>query len=158
MAEIFPDEGLDYLLGIFPKNGTNASTLYLGLLTDSAAAGTTVPASTATLATMGGTFSETAYTSYARVAVASSDWGSAGADTIWSQAVRRVTATQKSFAAATAAAASAKIVGFFLCTVSTGTSGVVVYYSNFDNGATDVITSLAIGDIVRVTPKLGFGG
>lgn len=150
--EIFPDEGLDYLLGIFPKNGTNAATLYLGLFTSQTA--TTTPANTAVLATATGV-TEATFTSYARVAVAAADWGTAGADTIWSQAVRRVTAAQKSFPAAGAAYAT-PINGFFLATTSGAGTGIAVYYSNFDD--TTAIASLALGDIIRVTPKLGFGG
>jgi hypothetical protein len=107
---------------------------------------------------MGGTFAEvttTDYPGYARVAIPAADWGTPGADTIWSQAVRAVTAAQKSFAAATAAATpSAAINGFGIASAST--AGVAIYYSNFDD--TTGISSLALGDIVRVTPKLGFGG
>jgi hypothetical protein len=156
--DIFPDAGLDYLLGIFPKNGTNASTLYLALFKGGTAS--TVPASGAVLGTLGGSFVEvttTDYPGYARVAIASTDWGSPAADTIHTVVCRSVTATQKSFAAATSAATpSAAINGFFICTVASGTSGVPVYFSNFDDETG--ISSLAIGDIIRVTPKMAFGG
>jgi hypothetical protein len=151
-----PNEGLDFLLNIFPKNGTNAANLYLFLFKGGSA--TTVPAATATIGTMGGTFAEvttTDYPGYARVTIPAADWGTPGADTIWSQTVRAVTAAQKSFAAATAAATpSAAINGFGIASAST--AGVAIYYSNFDD--TTGISSLALGDIVRVTPKLGFGG
>jgi hypothetical protein len=151
--EIFPDEGLDYMLGIFPKNGTNAATLYLGLFTSQTA--TTTPASTAVLATATGV-AEAGYPSYARVAVAAADWSTGpGADTIWTQAVRRVTAVQKSFPAATGTYSTA-INGFFLATTSGTGTGIAVFYSNFDD--TTAIASLALGDIIRVTPKLGYGG
>lgn len=156
MAEILPNEGLDYLLGIVPKNGTNLSNTYLFLFKGGTSS--TVPAATATIGTMGGSFVEvttTDYPGYARVAVASSDWGSAGSDTIWSQTVRAVTAAQKSFAAATSAATpSATINGFGLASAST--AGVALMYSNFDD--TTGVTALAIGDIIRVTPKFGFLG
>ena len=33
MAESFPNEGLDLLLGIVPKGGATLATLYLGLWT-----------------------------------------------------------------------------------------------------------------------------
>lgn len=46
MAEIFVDEGLDAVLAVFPKNGTNYANLYMGLFTSQTA--TTVPARTAT--------------------------------------------------------------------------------------------------------------
>jgi len=156
MAEIMPNEGLDYLLGIVPKNGTNLANTYLFLFKGGTAS--TVPAATAVIGTMGGTFAEvttTDYPGYARVAVASTDWGAAGADTIWTQTVRAVTAAQKSFAAATSAATpSAAINGFGLATAST--AGVALMYSNFDD--TTGVSSLAIGDIIRVTPKFGFLG
>lgn len=158
MASIVPTEGLDYMLGIFPKNGTNASSLYLGLLSDSAGSGITVPTATATLAAFGGTFSEASYTSYARVEVTAAEWTTGPADvTIGSAATRALTASQQSFAAAGAADLAQPIVGFFLCTVSAGTAGDVVYFANFTNGASDVISSLALGDIVRVTPTFGLG-
>lgn len=161
MAEILPDEGLDFLLGIFPKNGTNAANLYLGLFKGGSA--TTVPARSATLATMGGTFAEvttTDYPGYARVAIPAADWGAIATESIWAAAggvtdARVVTAAQKSFAAATSAATpSAAINGFFVASAST--LGVAVLYSNFDD--TTGISSLALGDVVRVTPKLGVGG
>lgn len=155
MAEIFPNEGLDYILGVIPKAGTTPTNLYLFLFKGGTAS--TVPAATATIGTMGGTFAEvttTDYPGYARVAVASTDWGSAGADTIWSQSVRAVTAAQKSFAAATSAATpSAAINGFGLASAST--AGVALMYSNFDD--TTGISSLALGDIIRVTAKFGLG-
>lgn len=150
MAEIVPDEGLDYLLGIFPKNGSNLATTYLGLFTSQTAS--TVPASTAVLATSTG-ITEAAYTGYARVAVAAADWGAVGAKTMWSQAGRGVTSSQKSFPAATAAYATA-INGFFLASASTG--GAALMISNFDD--TTAIASLALGDIIRVTPTFGHLG
>lgn len=156
MAEILPNEGLDYILGVIPKAGTTPANLYLFLFKGGTAS--TVPAASATIGTMGSTFVEVTtsdYPGYARVAVASSDWGSAGADTIWSQSVRAVTASQKSFAAATSAATpSATINGFGLASASTG--GVAVYYSNFDD--VTGVSALALGDLIRVTPKFGLGG
>lgn len=150
MAELFPDEGLDYLLSIIPKNGTNLATTYLGLFTSATAS--TVPASTAVLSTATGV-TEAAFTGYARVAIASTAWGAAGAQTIWSQATRGVVASQQSFPAATAAYATA-INGFFIATAST--AGTALWYSNFSD--TTAIASMAIGDIIKVTPTWGFGG
>lgn len=150
MTSIIPDEGRDYLLGIIPKAGTTPSTLYLGLFTSQTAS--TVPAGTAVLATATGV-TEAGFGGYARVAVASTDWGAQAADTIWSQTVRSVTASQKSFGAATGAYPTA-INGFFLATALTG--GIAIYYSNFDD--TTAIASLAIGDVIKITPKFGQGG
>lgn len=149
--EIIPDEGLDYLLGLALKGTTQLANVYMGLFTSQTAS--TTPASTMVLATPSG-ITEATYTGYARVAIAQGDWGSAGAATIWSQATRALTSSQKSFPAATAANLSAPVNGFFLATAST--AGVCLLASNFDD--TTAVASLAIGDIIKVTPKFGLGG
>jgi len=154
MAAIIPTEGRDYLLGLVPKITTAVpANLYLGLFTGGSAS--TVPAVGATLAAMGGGFAEAAGSwGYARVAVASGDWGSPATETIQGVAgVRVLTATQKAFVAASTTYATA-INGFFLASAST--SGVCVYYSNFTD--TTAIASLALGDIIRITPKFGLTG
>jgi hypothetical protein len=150
VAEICPNEGLDYMVNVLLKNGGSPTNLYLGLFTSQTA--TTVPGATAVLASATGV-TEATYTSYGRPAVASGDWGAIGAQTIWAQAVRGAVAAQKSFAAAGAAYSTA-INGFFLASASTG--GVALYYSNFDDET--AIASLALGDIIRVTPRFGLGG
>ncbi len=156
MAEIFPDEGLDLMLGIFPKNGSNLANTYLMLFTGATAS--TTPSANSVLATNGGTTppAEASYTSYARVAHAAGSWGSAGADTIWSQTVRRVLGTQTSFPAA-GAAYSTPINGFGLANqLATGAGSIGIFYSNFDDST--AIASLALNDVVKVTPKFGLGG
>lgn len=154
--DIYPNEGLDYLLDKFPKGGTSPTTLYLFLWKGGTAS--TVPAASAVITNMGGSFAEVTtadYPGYARVSIASGDWGSPASETIHTVATRAVTGAQKSFAAATSAATpSAAINGFGVASAST--AGVAIYYSNFDDETG--ISSLAIGDIIRVTPKLGFGG
>jgi hypothetical protein len=150
LAEILPDEGLDYILAIFPKNGTNIATTYLGLFTSQTAS--TVPASTMVLATPTG-ITEAGYTGYARQSIAAASWGTTGAKTIWSQTTRGTTAGQVSFPAATATYSTA-INGFFLATAST--AGVCLFASNFDD--TTAVATMAIGDIIRVTPTFGLGG
>lgn len=150
MASIIPDEGRDYLLSLVPKGGTTPTNLYLFLFTSATAS--TVPTGTAVLASGTGV-TEAAYPGYTRVAVASTDWGSASAQTIWGTAVRAVTAAQKSFPAATGTYSTA-INGFGLATASTG--GIAVFYSNFDD--TTAIASMALGDIIKVTPTFGQGG
>jgi hypothetical protein len=47
---------------------------------------------------------------------------------------------------------STAINGFFLCTVPTGTAGVVVYYANFDDAT--AISAVTSTDQVKVTPTL----
>ena len=150
MAEILPIEGRDYMLGVIFKGATQLTNHYLGLFTSQSA--TTVPAETAVLATATGV-TEASFTSYARVAIPTSDWGSAANATIWSQAVRALTAAQKAFVAAGAAYSGAAINGFFVATALTG--GVAVYYSNFDDST--AIPSLDLGSIVKVTPQFGLG-
>lgn len=152
MSEIFPDEGLDLILGIVPKNGTNLATTYVGLFTSQTAS--TVPASTAVLSTYTGV-AEAAPTSYARQSIAAASWGATGAKTIWSQSGRGTTAGQVSFPAAGAAYATA-INGFFICNASGHGSEIGLFYSNFDD--TTAIASLALGDIVKVTPTWGMLG
>lgn len=157
MAAIAPTEGLDYLVKLVVEGATAPATLYLGLFTGGT--GTTVPAATATRASMGAPFAEangTTYPGYAAVAItANTDWGVVGAKTVQGDAMRGSDAVQKSFAAASGAAASANITGYFIATDAT--AGVVLAYSNFTDGAADVIASLALGDIVRVTPTFGVG-
>jgi hypothetical protein len=148
--EIIPNEGLDYILAIFPKNGTNIATMYLGLFTNATAS--TTPAATAVLATSTGV-TEAAYSGYARVSIAAASWGATGAKTIWSQSARGTTAAEVSFPAATATSATA-INGFFLATAST--AGTAIFYSNFDD--TTAVASLAIGDVIKVTPTFGLLG
>jgi hypothetical protein len=147
MAEIVPDEGLDYILSIFPKNGSNIATTYLGLFTSQTAS--TVPASTMVLATPTG-ITEAAYTGYARQSIAAAAWGATGAKTMWSQTGRGSTAGQVSFPAATAAYATA-INGFFLATASA--AGTCLFASNFDD--TTAVASLAVNDVIKVTPTFG---
>lgn len=153
MADRVPTEGLDYIVNVLLKNGGSPANLYLFLFKGGSAS--TVPGAAATIGTMGGGFSEintTDYPGYARVAVAVADWGAIGDQTIWTATYRGAAASQKSFAAATSAGASA-INGFGLASAST--AGVAIYYSNFDDAT--AIPILALGDIVRVTPRFGLG-
>lgn len=144
MAELIPDEGLDYWINIMLKAGTPPANLYMGLFTSQTAS--TVPSSTAVLATPTGV-TEAAYTGYARQTIASASWGTTGAKTSWSQTGRGTTAGQVSFPAATASYATA-INGFFIASASS--AGIAVLYSNFDD--TTAVSSMAIGDIIKVTP------
>jgi hypothetical protein len=157
---IFPDEGLDVIFGIVPKNGTNLATTYLGLFTGGA--GTTVPANTATVAAMGGSFAEvttgvspTGWPAYARQSIAAASWGASGAQTIWTLAARGAAAGQVVFTTPAAVyTPTNSIGGFFIADALT--AGHALLYSNF----TDLtpIATLAIGDLVKVTPTWGFGG
>jgi len=151
MAEIIPNEGLDLLLGIFPRGGTNLTTTYVGLFTGLTAS--TVPAQTAVLSTYGGAaFGESAFTGYARQSVAAASWGAQAAGAGNAAGGRQSTAAQASFPAATATYATA-INGFFLADASAHGSEKAVFYANFDD--TTAIASMAIGDVIKVTPTFG---
>ena len=71
MAQIFPNDGLNYIFTQLSMGGTNASavsaTYYAGLLSGGTAS--TVPAAAAVLGTLGGTFVETSGSAYARKTV-----------------------------------------------------------------------------------------
>lgn len=148
MAEIFVDEGLDFILSIFPKNGANSATLYLGLFTSQTA--TTVPANTAVLGASPSGITEATYTAYARQSIASTSWGANAA--LSSPVGRKTTAGQVTFPTVGATAGGA-INGFFLA--SALTEGTLIFAANFDD-----LTAItpSTGDIIRVTPTYGFGG
>lgn len=161
MADMYPDEGLDVILGVFPRGGTIPANLYVGLFTGGSSS--TVPTSAATIAAMTGTFAEvttgsapTGWPAYARQPIASttSGWAAPGAQTIWSVTGRGVVGGQVSYSPPVAAYSPTNAVnGFFIADAIT--SGHAVYYSNFSD--TTGIASLAIGDVIKVTPTMGFG-
>lgn len=151
MAEIIPNEGLDLLLGIFPRGGTNLTTAYLALFTGLTAS--TVPAQTAVLSTYGAAaFGEAAYTSYARQSIAAASWGAQAAGAGNAAGGRQSSAAQVSFPAATATYAVA-ITFFGLANASAHGSEIAVFYADFDD--TTSIASMAIGDVIKVTPTFG---
>jgi hypothetical protein len=153
VAETFTIEGLDYMLGIFPKNGTNLATSYCGLWTGPGTASTIGTSVSATLASYTNlTEVPIGNWSYARQSIAGASWGSAGAGSGAAAGGRQCTAGQVTFPAATAASAT-PINGFFLCDLSTHGSEKSIFVANFDD--TTAIASLAIGDIVKVTPTFG---
>jgi hypothetical protein len=145
MAEIFPDEGLDIVLGQFPKNDTRITVLSLCLFTSQTAS--TVITSSQTVANI----TETVYTSYARQSLATATWGAQAAGT----GGRKTTYSQITFP--TVGATGAVINGFFLGW-DTGAGGTTtptkcVAQANFDD--TTAVT-LATGDVIKVTPTVQF--
>lgn len=154
MAALIPTEGLNYWLNIMFKQGTPPANLYLGLFTGATA--TTTPPATATLGNSTGV-TEVAYTGYARQAITPANWGTVGALTADSVSGQGYTAAQVSFPAAGAAYSGPAINGFLIATqLAVGAGSISVLYSNFDDGTG--IASLALGDIVKVTPKYVLGG
>jgi len=140
MAEIFPDEGLDVVLEIFPKGGTNlvVASQYLGLWTAFTAS---------TVGTSGQTrssYTEATFTNYARTAMTS--WGSPAAGS----GGRKVVGNQVTFPTAGATPGSA-LNGFGL--YDAATLGKVIFAANFDD--TTAVT-MGNGDIIKVTPTIQY--
>lgn len=151
MAEIFPDEGLDYLLDIAFKGGTVDTTLFLGLFTSQTTS--TVPARTATggASPSGWTEMTASSGSYARIAIATGDWGSPATN---GDGRRIATAAAKQFTGFVSAAAAN---GFFIATNSaSGAGDRILYFSNFDSGLARSLA--AIADTFDVTPRVQFNG
>lgn len=139
MAEIFPDEGLDIVLGQWPKDTVRLSTMYLCLFTSQTAS--TVITSGQTLANV----TETTYTNYARQSLAAATWGAAAAGT----GGRKTTYPQITFP--TVGTTGATINGFFIGDATPPTK--VIAQANFDD-VTAVV--LATNDIIKVTPTVQF--
>lgn len=145
MAEIFPDEGLNAILAIFPKNGANLANLHLGFFTSQTPS--TVPAANAVLATATGV-TEATGTNYSRTAIPAANWG---ANSAGSPDGRRTTASAV-VTPTVGAGGWGTINGFFLASASSG--GVAIYYANFDSG---LAIPTSVGDVITVTPFLEFG-
>jgi len=142
MAEIFTDAGIDYILGIIPKGGA-LGTLSLGVFTSQTP--TTVPTRTQTLGA-GITEPASGTGGYARVTIATGDWGAASTNGNG----RRITSAQKSFPETTAAWNPASANGSFIATGTTVGAGTVIYAANFDDGLAANMN--AAGLVLRVTP------
>lgn len=137
MAEIWPDEGLDIVLEIFPRGGTNLTTTYLALFT--AFTATTV----GTSGQAADTYTEPSGNAYARQSIANTAWGAIAAGT----GGRKTTATQVTFPTATGAWGTVN--GFWLANQLSATSDKAIFAANFDD-ATAIVPQT--GDVVRVTP------
>lgn len=143
MAELFPDEGLDRILGVIPKGGATIATLYVGLFTSQTA--TTVPGTTAVLATSTGV-TEVTGTGYARQSIAAAAWAAQSAGT----GGRKTVGPQVTFTATgTWTAAN----GFFIADATT--VGIALFYANFDDGTAVTLLS---GDSLKVTPTWQMNG
>lgn len=151
MAEIFPDEGLDYLLGITLAGATVDTTLFLGLFTSQTAS--TVPARTATGGASPSDWTEMTASSgtYARVAISTSDWGAAATN---GSGRRRALSAAKTF---TGFVSSAAANGFFIATNSaSGAGDTILCFSNFDSGLARSLDTTS--DTLSVTPRIQFDG
>lgn len=142
MAEIYPEEGLDVILGQWPKDATRLSTTYLCLFTSQTAS--TVITSAQTMADI----TESVFTNYARQAMAAATWG-AQADE--GSTGRSSTYPQITFP--TCGATGSTINGFFISDILSTTGDKCIAQANFDDGLAVV---LALNDIIKVTPKVQF--
>lgn len=149
MAETFFDEGLDYLLGIAFKATTVDTTLYVGLFTSQTAS--TVAARTATggASPSGITEMTAASGTYARIAIATSDWGSAATN---GSGRRIALSAAKTFTGFVGGAAAN---GFFIATASASASGdTLLFAANFDSAGAR--TFLTTSDTMNLTPRVQF--
>ena len=158
---LWPQEGLDYLMGIVPKAGTTPTTLYLGLFTTawSTIQGYGLTNINVTLGT--GTYpvtelaSATGYTS--RPSIASSSWGAqaAGTVTIGSNTINVRQSTAGTITITnTSGSTWTGVNGIFICNSATvgqasGAGTTVLWYAPFSDGST---VTLANGDSITITP------
>jgi hypothetical protein len=140
MASIFVDEGMDVILGQWPKNATRETTSNLCLFTSQSASG--VVAHNIALAGV----TETTYTSYARQSLATATWGAQAE--IPTNLGRGTTYPQVTFP--TVGATGATINGFH---ITNGANTVLICQSNFSD---TTAVALATNDVLKVTPTLGF--
>ncbi len=139
MAQMMPDEGLDVWLGQFPKDTVKyTSPLNLALFTSQTA--TTVITHAQTFANI----TESAYTNYARQALAAATWGAVAERP--TNAGRQTTYPQVTFP--TVGATGSTVNGFY---ITNNGHTVVIGQANFDDGLAVV---LAANDVIKVTPTI----
>jgi len=143
MAEIFTDEGLDYILSVIP-GGLPMGALSVGVFTSQTP--TTVPSRSHTLENGGIEEPDAGVGGYGRVALTGANWNS---PTTVSQGRRR-TAVQKSFAESTGAWNPSQANGSFIAVGLTVGQGPVIFCANFDDNDPALID--AAGITLRVTP------
>lgn len=145
MAEIVPDEGLDYMLAALFKGAAVDTTLYLGLFTSQTP--TTCPSRSATGGASPSGWTEMSASSgtYARIALATGDWGAPSTNGNG----RKIALTAaKSFTGFVGAAAAN---GYFIATnAASGAGDTILQFCNFDSGVAR--TYATTGDIGNVTP------
>lgn len=141
MAEIFPDEGLDLILTVFPKGGASPGNTFLALFT-------TYTASTVgTAASVANSYTQPSGGSYAKQTIVSGSWGAVAAATTG----RQTTAAQVTFP--TAAAVWGTVNGFWLADILSDSGDKAYFAANFDD--TTAVT-LNTNDIIKVTPTINW--
>lgn len=145
MAEIFVDQGIDAMFGVFPKNGSNFSTLYIGLFASQTQS--TVPSRSATSGASPSGWAEASGVNYARQAIAAGDWSTPATDSTG----RKITANQVSFLAA-GSGGWGDVNGFFIATQSaSAASDKIIYFANFDD---ETAVTVNAGDVIKITPSM----
>lgn len=150
MAEIFPDEGLDYCLGVVFDAAAQDTTFFVGLFTSQTP--TTCPARTATGGAVPSGFTEMTASSgtYARQAISSGAWGSPS--TVGNG--RKISAPQATFTGFVGAAAAN---GFFIATnAASGAGDVIIAFANFDSAVAR--TFAVVADQLLLTPSVQLDG
>jgi hypothetical protein len=141
MAQMCPDEGLDFILGQFPFNTAKyTSPLNLALFTSQTAS--TVITHAQTIANI----TETTYTSYARQSLAAATWGAAAERP--TNLGRQQTYPQVTFP--TVGASGATINGFY---ITNNGHTLAIGAANFDD-VTAVV--LLTNDVIKVTPTFAY--
>ena len=141
MAQMCPDEGLDFILGQFPFNTAKyTSPLNLALFTSQTAS------TVITHAQAFANITETVYTSYARQSLAAATWGAAAERP--TNVGRQMTYPQVTFP--TVGATGATINGFY---ITNNGHTICIGQANFDD-VTAVV--LATNDVIKVTPTWAY--
>jgi hypothetical protein len=149
MAEIFTDEGIDHIHGVWPKNGSNDATLYIGLFTG--LTGSTVPARGATGGAAPAGWTEVTGVNYARQSIAAGSWGAPATNGNG----RKITAGQVTFPTAGAGGWD-EADGFFIATHNQSEAGdAIIYFANFDDLTPSTLNE---NDVIKVTPSMQFDG
>ena len=155
MAETFTLEGLDLMLTVFPKNGTNLATSHCGLWTGPGSASTISTSVSAVLSAYTNIAEVTLGTwTYARQSIAGASWGAVAAGAGAAAGGRQTTAGQVTFPAASAPYATA-INGFFICDISTHGTEKSIFVANFDDTTAVVVNT---NDVIKVTPSWLYTG
>ena len=141
MPEIWPDEGLDQVLALFPRTGgTIPANTWIGVFT--AYTANTVGTNTDTRAS----YTEPgAGVNYARQTISSASWGAAAGAT----GGRKSTAGQVTFG--TASGSWGTLNGFFIA--NSLTVGSLYFAANFDDTTAVPIQS---NDVIKITPTVQY--
>ena len=137
MAEIWPDEGLDIVLEIFPRGGANLTSTFLTLFTAFSAS------TVGTAGQLADAYTEPSGGSFARQTIVSASWGAIAAGT----GGRKTTASQITFPTATASWGT--INGFWLANQLSASGDKAIFAANFDDTTAVTINT---NDIIKVTP------